>query len=121
MSLILADYDVIFCLNANIANADAQIPKLSDVTNLEVLIMNWFNLGLKLGITEYELCVIEDNYPRDNKACKRKMFSTWLKLNPNSSYPKLIKALQEIGEMTIANDLCRKHGKIYGNGNRYSL
>ena len=56
--------------------AQGMVPTLRDLCLLPVL--NWYLLGLQLGVSTDELDVIERNYPSNNKMCKVKMFGTWL-------------------------------------------
>ena len=72
----------------------------------------WYVLGLQLGIDDTELDVIEENNPKDNDACKRKMFKAWLRITPSPSYQQLVEALQTVGEIREADRLCKKYGKI---------
>ena len=90
-------------------------PTLSELINIQVL--DWFSLGLNLGMNDYELQVIRDNYPRDNKSCKRMMFSKWLQQDLEATYKKLIFALEEMCEFRVASELRRQYGKVYVNQN----
>ena len=72
----------------------------------------WYNLGLQLGIDDTELEVIEKHNPRDLEACQREMFRTWLRTIPSPSYQQLVKALQTVGEISEADRLCKKYGKM---------
>ena len=72
----------------------------------------WYRLGIQLGVTEDNLDVIEQNYPRDVKMCRSKMFSTWLRSDSSAAYKKLIKALLEVDKTSLAETLCRKYGML---------
>ena len=85
-------------------------PKIKDLVLVQTT--KWYNLGLHLGIEDTELDVIEQNNPKDIDACKRKMFQAWLKITPNPSYQQLVEALQTVGEISEADHLCEKYGKI---------
>lgn len=41
---------------------------------------------------------------------KREMFQAWLRGDPDASYSKLIKALLQVEETTLAHTLCSKLG-----------
>lgn len=86
-------------------------PELSQLINIKVL--DWFTLGLHLGMNDYDLQVIRDNNPRDNKACKRTMFSEWLRRDSDATFKKLILALEKMCELSVASELRQKYGKIY--------
>ena len=85
-------------------------PELKDLVLIRTL--KWYNLGLQLGIEDSELDVIEENNPKDMDACKRKMFKAWLRITPSPCHQQLVEALQTVGEISEAERLCKKHGKI---------
>ena len=85
-------------------------PELKDLVLVKTT--KWYNLGLQLGIEDTELDVIEENNAKDIDACKRKMFKVWLRITPNPSYQQLVEALQTVGEISEADHLCKKYGKI---------
>ena len=72
----------------------------------------WFLLGIQLGVTEDDLDAIEQNYPKDAKMCRTKMFSAWLRSDSSATYEKLIKALLEVDKTSLAEKLCRKYGML---------
>lgn len=39
----------------------------------------WFEVGLELGLPEYELNIIKTDHPNDTKTCTREMWSLWLR------------------------------------------
>ena len=73
--------------------------------------MQWYDLGLQLGVDDEELKTIQQNYLRDSKACKREMFSAWLRTASSPSYQQLVEALRTVGENKEANHLCERYGK----------
>ena len=85
------------------------VPTLRDLSLLPVL--NWYLLGLQLGINEAELDEIEMNYSRNNHMCKVKMFGTWLRVDTSASYTKLVRALVAVGMNYIADKICTERGK----------
>ena len=72
----------------------------------------WYNLGLQLGIEDKELDMIEENDRGDRDVCKRNMFKTWLRITPSPSYQQLVEALRKVGEISEADCLSKKYGKI---------
>ena len=85
-------------------------PELKDLVLVQTT--KWYNLGLQLGIKDTELDVIEENNPKDIDTCKRKMFKAWFRITPSPSYQHLVEALQKVGEISEADHLCKKYGKI---------
>ena len=88
------------------------IPQLKDLVLIQTT--KWYDLGLQLGIEDTELDVIEENNPKDNGVCKRRMFRAWLRITPSPSYQQLVEALVAVGEISEADRLCRIYGKIMG-------
>ena len=74
--------------------------------------MQWFDIGLQLGLDESELMAIEYNNPRDLKACVRNMFSQWLRSTKEPSYQVVLEALIAAGDESAAQELCHKFGKF---------
>ena len=72
----------------------------------------WYKLGLELGVSPYDLDVIEGNYPRDREMCKLKMFGAWLRGDADSTYEKLVKALTAVGKRSIAEAICLARGTL---------
>ena len=70
--------------------------------------IEWFSVGLQLGVTEYELKIIEQDYSR-LKDRKTKMFSAWLRTCRNANYHDLIKALDAAGESKAAQQIRAKN------------
>ena len=69
--------------------------------------VEWYNVGLQLGVSEYELKNIEQDYPR-LKDRKREMFSAWLRSCSNTNYHNLIKALDAVGESKAVQQIRAK-------------
>lgn len=79
---------------------------------LQLPVASWYRLGIQLGVAKDDLDVIEQNYLRDIRMCRLKMFSTWLQSDTSATYEKLIKALSEIDETSLAKELCGKYGML---------
>ena len=73
--------------------------------------IEWYDLGLQLGVDDTELDVIEKNNRGDLKACRRNMFRAWLRITPSPSYQQLVEALMAVGEGKEADFLCKKYSK----------
>ena len=83
-------------------------PELKDL--IDVQVAEWYNLGIKLEVSDTELDIIEKNHPRDTRRCICEMFKIWRKTADNPSYEKLVDALVAIGEKGQAERLCKKFG-----------
>ena len=81
-------------------------PELKDLDLIEVV--EWYSVGLQLGVKEYELKSIEQDYPR-LKDRKREMFSAWLRTCDNTNYPNLIEALEAVGESKAVQQIRDKN------------
>ena len=85
-----------FCLN--------QKPELSDLCE-HVRTLNWYQLGLQLGIDSIYLDeIMYDNKSEDMK--RMKMFEVWLRTNPKASVGQLVEALRRksVQENAIADE-----------------
>ena len=86
-------------------------PQLKDL--ILVRTVKWYELGLQLEVESHNLDVIQANNQKNVEACKREMFSKWLRITPNASYQQVVEALRVVGEISEANRLCKKYkGKI---------
>ena len=83
-------------------------PILRDLSLLPVL--DWYLLGLQLEVSDYELSIIQRNYPRDNRMCEVMMFEAWLRVDTSASYEKLARALVTVGRRNIAEEMCTARG-----------
>ena len=57
--------------------AAAATPTLKELSNALDSVVDWFTLGVKLELEDYELRTIEQNYRGDR--CKLEMLSRWLR------------------------------------------
>ena len=80
-------------------------PQLKDLILVQTV--KWYELGLQLEVKGKDLDVIQANNQNNVEACKREMFSKWLRITPNASYQQVVEALQVVGEISEANRLCK--------------
>ena len=81
-----------------------QKPELSDLCE-HVRTLNWYQLGLQLGIDSIDLGQItRDNKSEDMK--RTRMFEAWLRTNPKASVRQLVEALRSnsVQENAIAKE-----------------
>ncbi len=84
---------------------------------------DWFEVGLKLQLSEEALKQIERDYPQQERR-KTEMLSRWFQSHPDASYEELIKALASTGNKSVAEELCSKQGKHSAHlrpGSRFHL
>ena len=96
--------------NLTISSSPHSVPQLKDLVLVRAV--EWYDLGLQLGVENAELKVIQKNNPGDLRACRREMFEAWLRITPNPSYQQLVEALLAVGETNEVECLCKKYGKI---------
>ena len=60
------------CLVVSLPTAPTT-PTLKELSNALDSVVNWFLLGVKLGVEDHELRTIEQNYHGDNERCKLEM------------------------------------------------
>ena len=70
----------------------------------------WYNLGLKLRVSQATLTMIKQNHP-DGDDCFREMLSEWLK-SVEPSWEELLAALKKpsVGYPQLAKKIAREYG-----------
>ena len=85
--------------------------KLLDLELQEVF--DWFGLGLHLDIPPPELYNIKHNITLHSpQEFRIEMFSVWMRKLPEPTWPRVVKALMEIGRERLAHKIALKYGKI---------
>ena len=92
-----------FLLNHTIDN------DLLPVLRATVEVIDWYNLGLELGLPSYQLDIIQ-NDSRGVKDGQRMMFQKWLDTG-SASWGSLVKALRSplIKKERIADEIAKAH------------
>ena len=81
--------------------------KLLDLELQEV--SDWFGLGLHLDIPSPELYNIKHNITlRSPQEFRMEVFSVWMKKLPEPTWPRVVKALMEIGRERLAHKIALK-------------
>ena len=62
----------------------------------------WYDLGLSMGLLDPKLKTIEEDYPKDSDGCLRECLSLWLQTDDKATWTKLVDALYEIEENSVA-------------------
>ena len=84
-------------------------PTLKELSNALDSVVDWYLLGVKLGMKAHELATIEKNYHGDNERCKLEMLNQSLQSAKLSSWRVVADALQEMGKHTVARKIQTKY------------
>ena len=88
----------------------AATPRLKELSNALDSVVDWFSLGVKLGLEDHELRTIERNYRGDgNERCKLEMLSRWLRSDELLTWKAVVDALQQMGEHKVASRIQGKY------------
>ena len=71
-------------------------------------VIDWFSLGLNLGLQKHELTKIERDY-QGNDRRRVEMLDLWLHRTPNATWEDVVRALQQMGENTVAEIIREKY------------
>ena len=78
-------------------------------------VSDWRSLGLNLGVRDYELDQIQSSHPTEGCGrWKQQTISLWLRCTPSASWENVVKALQMMGENTLAMKIHRKYIQFGG-------
>ena len=75
----------------------------------ELKAARWHTLGMYLGMTEDEIREIEQDHPGDTARRRVAMLDKWLKKEENPSWIRVIEALEEMSEVTLAKKIRKKY------------
>ena len=85
-------------------------PDVKTLCNELVSVSDWRKLGLNLGVQDYELDKIERSHPTEGcDGWKQKIFSLWLRCKSSASWRDVVRALQQMGENTVAERIELKY------------
>ena len=82
-------------------------PLLKELSNALDSVVNWYSLGVKLGVEDHELSTIEQTYRGDR--CKLEMLSRWLRIDKLPTWKAVVDALQQMGENAVASKIRAKY------------
>lgn len=75
-------------------------------------VAEWFSLGINLGLSKYDLDVIQQEAGSGGvMQCRLAMLSLWYNRCPDVAWPDLIKALILTSRSRLAHQLALKYGK----------
>ena len=65
----------------------------------------WYRLGLKLGLKEDDLDIIESNRKSDSSGALRDVLKKWRRQSENPTWRVIVQALRDIDEVSAARSL----------------
>lgn len=68
-------------------------------------VVNWEMFGINLGFEMHKLDEIKARYNGDLVMCKNRLYDMWLRQNTQASWKDVIQALQNMGEMKVAQKI----------------
>ena len=73
-------------------------------------VINWFSLGINLGLPKHELSKIQQSYAHQGNDQQRlEMLYLWLQRTPNATWEDVMRALQQMGENRVAENIREKY------------
>ena len=73
-------------------------------------VTDWHQLGINLGVPADELRRIERDY-QGNDRRRAEMLDLWLQRTPNATWEDVVRALQQMGENAVAEEIREKYIK----------
>ena len=97
--------DLVFSLAPPLAT-----PTLKELSNALDSIVNWHLLGVKLGLEDHELRVIDQDFRGDgSERCKHEVLSCWLRTAKLPTWKAVADALHLMGEHKVASKIQTKY------------
>ena len=86
---------------------DKPTVKLLNIYVKDKVTPKWYDLGVQLLSTEQscKLDIIKLDHPNDTTMCCTEMFKYWLDVDVDASWNKLIAALEQIDQNTLAKNI----------------
>ena len=103
----------------NMAGERRKEPSLKELVNLPIV--SWYEVGLRLGVKQFELKRIQSNnagQPDFHVRCCSDMFQMWLDNHPNPTYEDVHTALINCREKEAARDVNARVEQIPSRGPR---
>ena len=91
----------VICLSISSPTAPPT-PTLKELSNALNSVVDWYSLGVKLGLGDHELSTIDKNYHGDNERCKHEMLSRCLRSGKLPTWKAVADALCLMGEHAVA-------------------
>ena len=84
-------------------------PTLKELSNALDSVVDWYSLGVKLGMKAHELATIEKNYHGDNERCKLEMLNHCLESGKLTTWKAVADAVQLMGKHEVALKMRAKY------------
>lgn len=81
---------------------------LREVQNELTEVVDWFPLGVQLGVGLPKLKQFQMDYPSDTQRCKTEVLDWWIRNSRECSWETLAEALKTIEHEVLAENLRRK-------------
>ena len=81
---------------------------LKNLSSELATVIDWFSLGINLGLQKHELTKIERDY-QGNDRRRVEMLYLWLQRTPNGTWEDVVDALQQMGANTVAENIREKY------------
>ena len=83
---------------------------LKNLSSELATVINWFLLGINLGLPKHELSKIQQSYASQGIDQQRlEMLYLWLQRTPNATWEDVVRALQQMGENAMAENIREKY------------
>ena len=89
-------------------HTDSGAMHLHNLSSELASVIDWFSLGLNLGLQKHELTKIERDY-QGNDRRRVEMLDLWLHRTPNATWEDVVRALQQMGENVVAENIREKY------------
>ena len=83
-----------------------------NIDNILTEVLDWYNLGTKLGLPDYKLGEICRDHTGTVRQ-RQEMIIKWLAYDTEASWNKLARALEEIGMRVVAKEILDKYVSGY--------
>ena len=84
-------------------------PSLRELIDVLGSVVDWYMLGLHLGLRNQQLKQIEVVHCGDSSRCKVETLDHWLRTEVNPTWKKVIDALSRMGEHIAAIEIEKKY------------
>ena len=88
------------------------MPSLLDLMSQLEEVVDWFHLGLCLGVPQHEMLIMEKSQRGDVKDCRTGMLTWWLQHGTQRSWTSIVRAVEGIKMEALARKIATKYGRL---------